>query len=164
MTAPRPQRDRFSLPLFHGPNAVVYYRDLEIRAAYDQRSEKPSEDYGISGIRMNFSMVASDRKSGIHWELLTDMFLPETNDRLDAAGQRRSRVTPGPVSFHTSDPQYEQHERQEDCNLLLDGICHYDLSFLMGDEAYAAFAHGSVEGLSWWMAERLNDYLEIEDE
>lgn len=141
---------------------------IEMDAAFDKRHDDPTKNYGIHGVDMRFYLRGP--KGAVQFVLFTNWQLPHVTQELavrhvaeiQAGGSGHvkpvdilrihSNPLPADLGCHAYEPQYDDQERMESCDILLDapGGCYYDGSGLAASEVYKRLLEEGSDGV--WAA------------
>lgn len=115
------------------------------RNAYEERHEDPSKDYGVAGVTLGFVVIGSE--GAVEWELLTNSYLPATEEAYKERKISFLGPTAGPVWWHWRTPRWENHDDRGQCEWLQADHCFSDIGFSIGDEVNKAFTNYGYDGV-----------------
>ena len=133
-----------------------YERTITFNAAWDKRSDIPSQNYGIHGVTIRF--VLKGPAGATQFVLYTNWQLPEVTKELarrppyEARGgdpHWMERPIPVDLGYHALTPQYEGHTPMGSCDLFpeLPNGCYYAGSSLAAEGVYDILLREGSEGV-----------------
>lgn len=139
----------------------TFERKVEFTAAYDKRND-PAGNFGIHGVEIYLHLIG--KKGAVTFRIMTDWMLPHVDAELRGKGSS-SRTFGASVCYHSPVPVNDWHkenleENKSKCDLLPEGACYGDCSFLAGDtyfQALIASGNGIWDKLEQYYKERFGD-------
>jgi hypothetical protein len=108
--------------------------------SWNKRDPDPSKDYGVGAIKCRFSLIGE--RGAISFTISTGWYLPEVFDDWKQKGmatEPKSLAMGMGVHIHAKKEwaqDYMQDMGENECDLLPEGKCFSDVSFLAGDTLF----------------------------
>lgn len=131
----------------------TFERIVQIKPAFDKRSDDPKKNYGIHGCDLR--MILKGEKGTVQFVLYTNWMLPHVEKELDARIDRQfphlsCHPLPADLGYHALAPQYEDQKPMGLCEYLDGRECYYDGSGCNAENIYHELLRAGSDGV--WAA------------